>query len=55
MADAKKIQIIEDDREIADLVAEELIDRGYEVRTAYSGQEGCSAIFETAPTWCFRT
>jgi CheY-like chemotaxis protein len=49
MADAKKIQIIEDDREIADLVAEELTDRGYEVRTAYSGQEGCSAIFETAP------
>ena len=49
MADAKKIQIIEDDREIADLVAEELIDRGYEVRTAYSGQEGCSAIFEAAP------
>jgi DNA-binding response OmpR family regulator len=49
MADAKRIQIIEDDREIADLVAEELTDRGYEVRTAYSGQEGCSAIFETAP------
>jgi CheY-like chemotaxis protein len=49
MADAKRIQIIEDDREIADLVAEELTDRGYEVRTAYSGQEGCSAIFEAAP------
>jgi CheY-like chemotaxis protein len=49
MADAKRIQIIEDDREIADLVAEELTDRGYEVRTAYSGPEGCSAIFEAAP------
>jgi CheY-like chemotaxis protein len=49
MADAKRIQIIEDDREIADLVAEDLTDRGYEVRTAYSGQEGCSAIFEAAP------
>jgi CheY-like chemotaxis protein len=49
MTDAKRIQIIEDDREIADLVADELTDRGYEVRTAYSGQEGCSAIFEAAP------
>jgi DNA-binding response OmpR family regulator len=49
MADVKRIQIIEDDREIADLVAEELTDRGYAVRTAYSGQEGCSAIFESAP------
>jgi CheY-like chemotaxis protein len=49
MAGAKRIQIIEDDREIADLVAEDLTDRGYEVRTAYSGQEGCSAIFEAAP------
>jgi DNA-binding response OmpR family regulator len=49
MADAKRIQIIEDDRGIADLVAKELTDRGYEVRTAYSGLQGCSAIFEAAP------
>jgi DNA-binding response OmpR family regulator len=44
-----KIQVIEDDREIADLVAEELSDRGYEVRVAYNGQDGCSDIFKTTP------
>jgi DNA-binding response OmpR family regulator len=46
---AKKILVIEDDHEIADLIAEELTDRGYEVRVAYDGQEGCSAILNTVP------
>jgi DNA-binding response OmpR family regulator len=46
---AKRILVIEDDRETADLIAEELTDRGYEVRVAYDGQEGCSAIFKTMP------
>lgn len=45
----KKILVIEDDREIAGLVVEELTDRGYEVEVAYDGQEGYAAIFETAP------
>jgi CheY-like chemotaxis protein len=50
MADAaKKILVIEDDREIAGLMVEELTDRGYDVTVAYEGQEGYSAILETAP------
>jgi DNA-binding response OmpR family regulator len=50
MSDAPKtVLVIEDDRETADLIAEELTDRGYEVRIAYDGQEGCSAIFKAAP------
>ncbi len=46
---AKEILVIEDDREVADLIVEELADRGYRVRVAYDGQEGCSTILETAP------
>jgi len=46
---SKKILFIEDDREIAELVAEELIDRGYEVHVAYGGQEGYSAILRISP------
>jgi DNA-binding response OmpR family regulator len=50
MADAsKKILVIEDDREAANLFAEELTDRGYEVSIAYNGLEGYSAILETSP------
>jgi DNA-binding response OmpR family regulator len=45
----KKILVIEDDREIAGLVAEELTDRGYGVDIAYDGEEGYAAIFETTP------
>jgi DNA-binding response OmpR family regulator len=45
----KKILVIEDDREIAGLVVEELTDRGYGVDVAYDGQEGYAAIFETTP------
>ena len=36
----KKILCIEDDRETASLIAEELLDRGYEVQLAYDGREG---------------
>jgi DNA-binding response OmpR family regulator len=46
---SKKILFIEDDREIAELVAEELNDRGYEVHVAYGGQEGYSAILRISP------
>jgi DNA-binding response OmpR family regulator len=45
----KKILCIEDDRETAALIAEELIDRGYEVRIAHDGREGFEAILRTMP------
>src|SRR5271157_6377084 len=46
---AKKILIIEDDRETAGLIAEELKDRGYVVHVAYDGREGFAAILKTMP------
>jgi DNA-binding NarL/FixJ family response regulator len=45
----KKILCIEDDRETAALIAEELLDRGFEVRVAYGGQEGLLAIMKATP------
>src|SRR6202048_220113 len=45
----KKILCIEDDRETASLIAEELVDRGYDVRLAYDGREGFAAILRTMP------
>lgn len=45
----KKILCIEDNRETAALIAEELEDRGFEVSTAYSGQEGLLAIMKATP------
>ena len=50
MADAKKkILCIEDDRETAALIAEELLDRGYEVTVAHHGRDGLSAILRVMP------
>src|SRR5277367_2818591 len=45
----KKILCIEDDRETAALIAEELLDRGYEVSIAHDGREGLSAILKIMP------
>jgi DNA-binding NarL/FixJ family response regulator len=45
----KKILCIEDDRETAALIAEELSDRGYAVTLAYDGREGLAAILKTMP------
>ncbi len=45
----KRILCIEDDRETAALIAEELDDRGYEVDLAYDGREGYAAILQAAP------
>jgi DNA-binding NarL/FixJ family response regulator len=44
-----KILCIEDDRETAALIAEELVDRGYEVTLAHDGREGLAAILRTMP------
>jgi DNA-binding response OmpR family regulator len=50
MADPKKkILCIEDDRETAALIAEELLDRGYDVTVAHDGREGLSAILRIMP------
>ena len=45
----KKILCIEDDRETAALIAEELVDRGYQVAVAHDGREGLAAILRTMP------
>jgi DNA-binding response OmpR family regulator len=44
-----KILCIEDDRETAALITEELLDRGYEVFVAHDGREGLAAILRTMP------
>jgi len=50
MAHARKnILCIEDNRETANLIAEELIDRGFDVSLAASGQEGLMAIMKATP------
>jgi DNA-binding response OmpR family regulator len=45
----RKILCIEDDRETAALIAEDLVDRGYEVTVAHDGREGLTAILQTMP------
>lgn len=50
MAEArKKILCIEDDRETAKLIAEELSERGFDVLIAYEGHEGFIAILKGIP------
>ena len=45
----RKILCIEDDRETAALIAEELVDRGYAVTLAHDGREGLAAILKVLP------
>jgi DNA-binding response OmpR family regulator len=45
----RKILVVEDDRETASLIAEELADRGYEVHLAYDGREGFAAVLKMDP------
>lgn len=45
----KRILCIEDDTETATLIVEELLDRGFEVDIAYSGQDGLAAILREKP------
>src|SRR5262244_246876 len=50
MAEArKKILCIEDDRETAALIAEELVERGFEISIAHDGRVGLAAILKTMP------
>jgi DNA-binding response OmpR family regulator len=46
---AKTILCIEDDRDTASLIAEELVDRGFEVVIAHEGHEGFVAILKGIP------
>ena len=46
---AKRLLCIEDDTETATLIAEELLDRGFAVDIAYSGQDGLAAILRNQP------
>jgi len=45
----KRILCVEDDDEMASLIAEQLADRGYEVAVAYDGREGLTAILRNPP------
>ncbi len=45
----KTILCIEDDRDTASLICEELVDRGFEVRVAYNGREGLTSILREPP------
>jgi DNA-binding NarL/FixJ family response regulator len=45
----RKILCIEDDRDTASLLCEELVDRGFEVRAAYNGRDGLTAILKDPP------
>jgi len=47
--DRRKILCVEDDREVAALIAEELSDRGFEVSVAYDGRDGFQAILKDMP------
>lgn len=46
---SRKILCIEDNREAAALITEELTERGYEVSLARNGQEGLAAILKSMP------
>jgi DNA-binding response OmpR family regulator len=45
----RKVLCIEDDRETAALIAEELAERGYEVALAHDGREGFAAVLKLRP------
>jgi DNA-binding response OmpR family regulator len=49
MAIKRRVLCIEDDRETAELIAEELTGRGYSVRLADNGRAGYSAIVKDPP------
>src|SRR5258708_38353537 len=46
----KRVLCIEDDRETAALIAEELVERGFEVRVAHDGRTGLAPILKNMPS-----
>lgn len=50
MTDLRRyVLCIDDDRDTVDLIAEELVDRGFQVGMAYDGEQGYRAILERQP------
>ncbi|MDQ4078925.1 MAG: response regulator [Chloroflexota bacterium] len=49
MMEGKIILVVEDERNIVELVSEVLADEGYQVMTARDGQEGLDRVAETVP------
>lgn len=45
----KRILCVEDDRETASLICEELTDRGFEVAVTYNGRDGLASILKEPP------
>ena len=45
----KKVLCIEDDHETAELISEELADRGFDVQVTYDGMRGYAAILKSLP------
>jgi DNA-binding NarL/FixJ family response regulator len=45
----RKVLCVEDDRDTASLICEELVDRGFDVETAYNGRDGLAAILREPP------
>ena len=45
----RRILCVEDDRDAASLICEELSDRGFDVSVAYSGNDGLACILKDPP------
>jgi DNA-binding NarL/FixJ family response regulator len=45
----KRILCVEDDRDTASLICEELVDRGFEAHAAHNGRDGLAFIFKDPP------
>jgi DNA-binding response OmpR family regulator len=45
----QRVLCVEDDRDMASLICEELVDRGFEVRAAFNGRDALAAILEDPP------
>ena len=45
----RRVLCVEDDRETAALIAEELADRGFDVSVAHGGQEALLAVMQATP------
>jgi DNA-binding NarL/FixJ family response regulator len=45
----RRVLCVEDDRDMASLICEELVDRGFEVRAAFNGRDALAAILEEPP------
>ncbi|MGE3267269.1 MAG: response regulator [Chloroflexota bacterium] len=49
VADAHRVLILEDDREIATVLSDTLSDEGYDIRCAANGQEGLAILSQWVP------